>query len=100
MHYARHATSCVIEMQVPEARACAVQANGQVAAVGGSAEMLLLQQQATTVTDLQGAFMMPVSLYESCASSTKVSISVYVQSAWTRHLYQQTDTLLLINLLH
>ena len=77
MHHARHATSCVIEMQVPEARACAVQANGQVAAVGGSAEMLLLQQQATTVTDLQGAFMMPVSLYESCASSTKVSISVH-----------------------
>ncbi|DBA97126.1 hypothetical protein WJX77_007862 [Trebouxia sp. C0004] len=45
--------------QVPEARGCAVQANGQIAAVGGTAEMLLLQQQATTVTDLQGAFVMP-----------------------------------------
>jgi len=53
-----------------------VQVNGQIAAVGGNAEMLLLQQQATTVTDIQGAFMMPVSLYESCASSIKVSISV------------------------
>lgn len=68
-------------MQVPEAHACAVQANGQISAVGDSAEMLLLQQQATTVTDLQGAFMMPVSLYESCASSTKVSISVHCQMA-------------------
>jgi len=53
----------MIKMQVPEAHACAVQANGQIAAVGGSAEMLLLQQQVTTVTDLQGAFVMPVSLY-------------------------------------
>lgn len=49
-------------MQVPFAEALVVHSNGQIAAVGSSAEMLSLQQHATTVTDLQGAFVMPVCL--------------------------------------
>lgn len=49
-------------MQVPFAEALAVHTNGQIAAVGSSAEMLPLQQHATTVIDLQGAFVMPVCL--------------------------------------
>ena len=49
-------------MQVTTAEALAIQADGHLAAVGGNAHVLQLQQSATQVTDYHGAFVMPVSL--------------------------------------
>lgn len=46
---------------MPSAEALAVQSDGHIIAVGGSADMLSLQQPATQITDLHGACVMPVS---------------------------------------
>lgn len=48
-------------LQVASAEAMGVQSSGNIIAVGSSAEVLLLQQPATQVKDLQGAFVMPAS---------------------------------------
>ena len=59
--------SCVAKflLQVSSAEALAVQSNGSIVAVGSSAEVLLLQQPATQVTNLQGAFVMPASPFHT-----------------------------------
>lgn len=44
---------------MPSAEALAVQSDGHIIAVGGSADMLSLQQPATQITDLHGACVMP-----------------------------------------
>ena len=52
-------------LQVSSAEALAVQSNGSIVAVGSSAEVLMLQQPATQVTNLQGAFVMPASSFDT-----------------------------------
>lgn len=56
-------SSCTAKpmLQVAFAEAMAVLSSGNIIAVGSSAEVLLLQQPATQVKDLQGAFVMPAS---------------------------------------
>ena len=58
-------TDCVTKfvLQVPFSEALAVQSNGSIVAVGSSTEVMLLQQPATQVTNLQGAFVMPASTF-------------------------------------
>ena len=49
-------------MQRPRAEALAVHANGRIAAVGANSALLPLQQPATIVQDMAGAFVMPVRI--------------------------------------
>ena len=67
--------------------ALAVQSSGNIVAVGSSAEVLLLQQPATQVKDLQGAFVMPASLsstshyYTACyCRATPHAILIHIHS--------------------
>lgn len=59
-------TLLVMIMQVPFASALAVQSNGQIAAVGSTEKVLKLQQAATNVADLGGAFVLPVYNLLTC----------------------------------
>ena len=52
-------------LQTSFSEAMAVQSNGSVVAVGSSAEVMLLQQPATQVMNLQGAFVMPASHFNT-----------------------------------
>ena len=60
-----HSLTCIAEqsswVQRQFAEAMAVQADGQIAAVGSDAQLLPLQQTTTAVQNMAGAFVMPVS---------------------------------------
>ena len=87
--------SCVAKciLQVSFSEALAVQSSGSIAAVGCSAEVLLLQQPATQVTNLQGAFVMPVSpLHTATLQVNAVGLSAEIlMSLCAQALYAVHD---------
>ena len=62
-------------MQASEAEALAVDASGRLTAVGSSAAVLALAHSKTAITDLQGAFVTPVSSLAQSVQKSYAQVS-------------------------